>query len=404
MAVRRYSRDIWDYLRDMPYMPSREDRDALVDAAQTNGSMEKRVHIWDYFFRITPEDVGKPQKSRIETLGHQRQTKERIARAEAGKRSSQAAKLIATGLGALMISGCVRTGLQNSPTYPWIWLPGMFLVLVGVLVYVVGWQKLTARLRRINADCQRETEALQRGIEALKRRIPSPPHDILVHDWLQEDIDRLARHAKEQTGLESRLINLKEAPNPLCILGPAELQNRKLIPMPFLNERDDRAKHLTARRLARLPDGRFEDFYGVYYIQFILVASDMLGSYGCFFDFITGKLIGEYTSEQYYHDVVSLSTRREYRQVSIGPKQFVITMENTPTFEMTLASGHSIEVAFASYEYFLGIHKQDNISQLFDPKHWVRNPEVVADNAIRALRSRLRKHKGVPGERPSGRL
>ena len=58
-----YSSDLWDYLGDMPYMPSREERDRFIERGD-----QKHLQIWDYFFRIREEDVGKPQKNEIETI------------------------------------------------------------------------------------------------------------------------------------------------------------------------------------------------------------------------------------------------------------------------------------------------------------------------------------------------
>jgi hypothetical protein len=396
MAEKRYSRDIWDYLDDMPYMPSRKDRDALVEEAQKDPRRLKRVRIWDYLFRIKPEDVGKPQKRDIEELESQQRIEKGLLQVFANRWLLGVIVLLLVGLAFVMIS-CVIL-LLFSRELEWFFTLGISLVFIGVCVWFISRQIFEARLTTIDSEYQTKIDALQERIESLKKRIPSPPSDMQVHSWLQKDVDWLTRRAKEQTGLEPRLVDLKDAPNPLCILGPAELQDSKQIPKPFLDEHDDRAKHLTARRLAKLPNGRFEDFYGVYYIQFIFVAGDMLGSYGCFFDFITGKVVGEYTSEQYYHDVVSLSTRREYRQISIliGSERVTIGVGNIPTFGMTLTSGDDIEVTFASPEYFRGIDKQNNIAPDFDLEHWIRNPEIIANNAVTALRSRLRKHKGAP--------
>ena len=57
----KYSRDIWDYIDELPYMPSRTDRERLF----LDESKRKRVKLWDYFFRIKPEDVGRPQQKEI---------------------------------------------------------------------------------------------------------------------------------------------------------------------------------------------------------------------------------------------------------------------------------------------------------------------------------------------------
>src|SRR6266508_5056217 len=60
---KEYSKDIWDYLIHMPYMPSRFDRDVLL-----KNEDKRRVKIWDYFFRIIPQDVGTPQQQEIKSL------------------------------------------------------------------------------------------------------------------------------------------------------------------------------------------------------------------------------------------------------------------------------------------------------------------------------------------------
>lgn len=62
--VSAYSTDLWDYLDTIDYMPSRQDRDALVALAQASGD-DRRLQIWNYFFRIKPEDVGRPQQAEI---------------------------------------------------------------------------------------------------------------------------------------------------------------------------------------------------------------------------------------------------------------------------------------------------------------------------------------------------
>lgn len=62
-SPQHFPMDLWDYLdgdyhRDLPYMPSRHDRDALA-------RNQRRTQIWDYFFRFKPEDIGKPQQREI---------------------------------------------------------------------------------------------------------------------------------------------------------------------------------------------------------------------------------------------------------------------------------------------------------------------------------------------------
>jgi hypothetical protein len=58
---------VWDYLVDMPYMPSARDRELLLK--RTKGTeQEHRVRIWDYFFRPRPGDTGKSVLREIQEL------------------------------------------------------------------------------------------------------------------------------------------------------------------------------------------------------------------------------------------------------------------------------------------------------------------------------------------------
>ena len=60
---REYPKEVWGYLNDMLYMPSRLDRNRLYEAGD-----QKHVQIWDYFFQINPDDVGLPQKREISQI------------------------------------------------------------------------------------------------------------------------------------------------------------------------------------------------------------------------------------------------------------------------------------------------------------------------------------------------
>jgi hypothetical protein len=251
-------------------------------------------------------------------------------------------------------------------------------------------EELETTLAYIDAELPK----LRAQLEILRSQVPTPPDDEEIHQLLKDDVARLTEQASERSGLVARLLSLRNTENPLCILGPAELQERQRIPKLFTRY-PDRKKHLKAQRFALMEDGKFEDFYGVYNLEFILIAEDMLGTYGCFFDFITGRVTGEHTSEQYYDDVVAISTRREFREVEIG--DISVPVEDAPTFSMSLSSGERRQVTFASPSYFEGVRKQLGEDRLpeFDPDRWARNPEAAADNAIRALRARLRAHKGI---------
>lgn len=213
--------------------------------------------------------------------------------------------------------------------------------------------------------------------------------------------------AIESTGLGNRLVEIRltvdgqpiEAPNPIPITGPGELQNPKHIPQSFdPNYSKDRAKHLRARRAAYI-NNELKVFYGVYYIEHILVADDMLATCGRYFDFINGLSSSEKVTEQYYKDVVAISTTKEFRTIELGEddeSDLKLNIENAPTFSMSLASGEKRTVTFVNQDYFAGISKKLDIEE-DKIKHlgWVSDAAQLADNAIKALRSYLRKHKGA---------
>lgn len=413
----RFSRDIWDYLNDMPYMPSRGDRDTLVKIAQEDKSKIKRVKLWDYFFRIKPEDIGKPQKRALETILNYKTSQTLFLRADVMSwyffslkvfliggiswvifLGHEKIKKVAQNFIESVISICPSCMSPNagSDFYVFLdqfWIFSLLLTASSIAIASYHFYSHQTEIKKLEEACEERIAYLNKSILSLQKRIPSPPSDVQVHEWLKEDLDILTQLAKEYTNLETRLVDLSDnAPNPLCIVGPAELQNQSRIP-PQLRAQEDKAKHRKARKIVFLPDGLFEDFYGTYYIQFILVASDMLGSYSCFYDFINNQYINARTSEEYYKDVVALNTREEYREIEVGSTRLPI--ENAPTFEMSLASGDKIEVTFASKEYFMGINALEGNSLYINPEIWVRNPEVAAKTAIKALRLHLRKHKSV---------
>ena len=121
-----------------------------------------------------------------------------------------------------------------------------------------------------------------------------------------------------------------------------------------------------------LPDGTFQDFYGVYYLEFILVANDMWETMGASLISITGRAVGEHMSEKYYRDIVMLDIQHKYREVELGTDCIII--ENAPTFGMSLKSGEPVDVTFPNQEYFTKISQpHDNKPISFDVKQWASN-------------------------------
>jgi len=218
--------------------------------------------------------------------------------------------------------------------------------------------------------------------------------------------------SKDVTALSNRLINIESIkvdqdgnplkfPNPVAVVGPAELQRPERIPLVFTRS-VDLSKHFSARRSFYMPnDNKVEVLYGVYYLEHILIADDMLATYGLFYDFITGKFHSEEITEQYYKDVVAISTTHEFREIalSIGDKESKY-VEDAPTFTLSLASGEHRTVTFVSEKYFMEIKEKINLNEADVLRiYWILDAQENANMAVGALRARLRLHKETHEEK-----
>jgi hypothetical protein len=328
-----YSKDIWDYLVDMPYMPSRTDRDKLIKSDDP-----ARVQIWDYFFRIKKEDVGIPQQKEI---------------------------------------NATRKILKDENLQ-------------------INKNEISTRVKRI--------KQLEHDLELLRRQIPTSPSDSIVRQWFTEHLDGIIEDSKIATGLLShRLIDIGSQ-NPIPLFGPGELQNPERFPPTFtdINTADDInfdiKKHLTARRAVELPNGIINVLFGVYYFECVLIANDMLATYGLFFDFITGKSHAIKITEQYYRDVVSIAMTTEFRWIeknrSEKGESRRVYVDDAPTFTISLASGEKLTVTFINEKYFLEIKDKINVlEEDISRIYLIQASRAYADNAIKAIRFQLRLHK-----------
>jgi hypothetical protein len=431
MSFYPFSADLWDYLEDMAYMPSRRKRDALIAAGKS-----KRVQIWDYFFQINPEDVGKPQRKEIqavradleeEFLAYQvneeeldfklRVTEERL---QAGLRRSLFIGLPLLFLGILLAAWQFNLGRSTNQI---LFCGGLFAIPGAISLLRTGMRAMslsnarkakeleTADMkaiqeRQIKAASMRIKE-LERQIEILKGQIPTPPSGAQVRAWLNQDLATLHKRSINQTGLKERQVPVAELNaigdfslnnNPIPVMGPGELQEKERIPPTFTREvNPDLNKHLTARRAYLLDDGRSVDvLYGIYYIKYIAVADDMLATYSFFFDLISGRISGESISEQYYRDVVAITTTRETRHIMLGvDSDEYILVEDAPTFTIYLAGTEERRVTFVNENYFQEIRDKLGLeSTQVHHIYWIGDINRVASDTIQLLRHFLREHKG----------
>ena len=423
MPIGSFSDDVWTYLNDMPYLPNRADRDALANVAQYDPATVKRVQIWDYFFRIRPDDVGKPQMQEIEQLRQRSQqtraeheTQIQAERKTAEQRKKKLAApilkwqprfLIVNGLGAALL---VAAFLLKSST---VQLAGAVLVTLGAGAFIGAglWRRrqftrigkhLENTIERLNANLHaaleqsaQDTRQLRKTIRDLQAQIPPPPSDDQVLAFLRADLDALAQAALDKTGLRDQLFDLGGAANPICFFAPAELQNNACIPKPFLEPASDLNKHLHARVFAYLPDGAWLNLHGVYYVEILILGLDWVANYECYYDFVTGRRFDEHMSEQHYADIVTLSTSRAYRELPIGAKRIIV--DDALTFGMSLASTEKIEITFPSRGYFAGMNNAGFSAFYFDLERWALNPAPLVENTLIVLREQWRKHKGILG-------
>lgn len=430
-----YSDDIWDYLDDMAYMPSCQDREELLQLGD-----QKRVQIWDYFFRINPDDVGKPQKKELKEIdaqlskdifkyNHEKDERNRQISSLQDEISRKKANSLYIGLGLTTLAFFFFY-LLNYFEIPkhYLSLCVLSLILFGFFFFIsikyVGWRE-KQNIRELQDEGKVSSvqhnelikkrvdrkSALRNEIKLLKQQIPKPPSDLKVRDWLQEDFLMLWNKSKEVTALSNRLINIEsnkvdidgrhlKFPNPVAVVGPAELQHPDKIPLMF-EKNTNLKKHFSARRSFYMSlENKVEVLYGVYYLEHILIADNMLATYGLFFDFITGKFHSEEITEQYYKDVVAISTTHEFREImlSYGDKQNKY-VEDAPTFTLSLASGEHRTVTFVSEKYFMEIKDDINLSKDDVPRiYWILDAQENANMAVGALRARLRLHKEAQDE------
>lgn len=438
-----YSRDIWDYIKDLPYMPSRADRERLF----LDEEKRERVKLWDYFFRIKPEDVGKPQREEIASIIKEikksieecKQREKAILERINNLKSKAIKKVIKRSVWGCGILGIVLFLVSRTSAFETTPAPDKYiycvifsiawLIILGMVIavaYVAGDDKKEARqiavsLKEIRKahfektnEATKRISALKKEVARLRRQIPTPLHGQDVRQWFDDELNELRDYTKTQVALVREIIEVQsddikaKVENPLLVSGPGELQ--QIIPRRFLIDVNrDLNKHLGAKQaflvekksnndLKDFPyDTLFDILYGVYFLEFIVIAEDMLVTHSFFYDFIDKKVVAEHTSEQYYEDVVALSIQKKSQEVStrdIYGRVISYFIEDSPTFTLSLKSGETHEVTFVSQNYFVNVRERLNISHdNVDRILWINKAKAITENVIKSLRYYLRQHK-----------
>lgn len=431
---KNYSRDIWEYIKDLPYMPSRADRDRLFQ----DENKRERVKLWDYFFRIRPEDIGKPQREEISAIIKNIRTsiemckqreKEILEKITVLKTKALIKAIKKLAWGGFVFVCALYFVFQNFPeaTVPEIkYVYGFILFLFWAIImssivglgyfwgsdikesrkfYVILKEFKISHFNEIDEDRKR-ISFLKKEVARLRRHIPEPISGEDARKWLNSEFQKLWKYTKEEVALVRDLINIQgekpgdEIKNPLSVLGPGELQGK--IPRQFsVTVNRDLHKHLGAKQAYQLDTKQYSDLYdvlyGVYFLEYIVVGVDMLVTHSFFYDFIEDKVTSEYTTEQYYTDVVALAIEKEVRKLSLldnNGKLATVYVEDSPAFTLSLKSGEKHQVSFVNQDYFIKVREKleigiDDIGKIY----WINQARTIADNVIKALRSYIRKHK-----------
>lgn len=292
-----YPENIWDYIEQYPddlgYIPTPRDRSQLLELEDR----EKRTTIWDYFFQINPDDLGKSQKREIEKLEKQKQEKiyaydqlqEFTKKLNSSGPQIQPIHIVIGGLligGYLVISRLIDY-FRGFNSFIGIIAPLIYcsfpliLIGLGILYSYRYWGKQsthreikkylrtlqttkesinTQRLKDVLGNLDNEIKQigeqtklhletiearldyLRSSIVHLKDQVPIPPNYEIIQTWLDEDLKRLEQTSLENTEMENRLPEIiiqdttgdeLKVSNPIAFISPGELQDPERIPPPY---------------------------------------------------------------------------------------------------------------------------------------------------------------------------
>jgi hypothetical protein len=225
---------------------------------------------------------------------------------------------------------------------------GIILLLIGLFCALIGW----AFFSNARSDYQAELAKLQ-----------PQPSDQQVQQWLVEGIQRLEKHSCCALGLSD---DEKDFKVPLVVRTPILTWQQGLDSDDLLWKRGkDQRLH-----------------FGTYRMTFLRVTDRHLAAYSCLYDFIRDISIHERTDEFHFCDVVSFSTREtseaekaKSKSLPTGQKtsiwqEFVVSVGNGDGLQIALDDGRVREITGED-----------------------RFPETGAEEAVAAIRSRLRDTK-----------
>lgn len=228
---------------------------------------------------------------------------------------------------------------------------GTLLFLASVLLIVGLWRYISANNSRKRKE-KANAEAMARYQEAFYKTEPKPS-DQQMDNWLKGDVQRITQEGLQKLDLElSQLLR-----EPIIVIGPSQ------------------------NAAARVGDDNILRFTQ-YDVVCVFLTNYHLAAFNGRLDMSDGVLTRESTQEYHYSDVISVSTRTESSQtftlVVNGQHKSIPLFQE---FALSVASGEQIRVvtAFPNLEDYVQKGKM---------------PVTGADQAISAIRARLREKKG----------
>lgn len=228
---------------------------------------------------------------------------------------------------------------------------GTLLFLASVLLIVGLWRYISANNSRKRKE-KANAEAMARYQEAFDKAEPKPS-DQQMDNWLNADVQRITQEGLQKLDLElSQLLR-----EPIIVIGPSQ------------------------NAAARVGDDNILRFTQ-YDVVCVFLTNYHLAAFNGRLDMSDGVLTRESTQEYHYSDVISVSTRTESSQtftlVVNGQHKSIPLFQE---FALSVASGEQIRVvtAFPNLEDYVQKGKM---------------PVTGADQAISAIRARLREKKG----------
>lgn len=493
--------NLWDYdvldmlLLGIPSPKDRKELEAPNRISPIGLDMNNRVKIWDYFFRIDPNLVGRKQKDKIKEI---KDTQKKLNEGYAAKKfelerefrknqnsiqgirewfkkvintdSSERQMLINLNLVIGGITLLALCGIIRVADF-WQFVVSMFaianlgfFVIVPVRIAILNTEKrrklkreldeqlksLEERKNIIDDSAKYDIAKLEKEIEILRSQIPTPPRGEDVREWLRRDLEKLQRYYEQQIRID---FEKEKMPAPKLIYGPIELQDPnqwpkifreasspeqffnslllnvlewvKTISKPSDESRTQSQLKALARKLknstydydlfkhkeaATLNAQDYQTLYvlnGLYFINCMFLGDNRMSIVTLFYDFISGKVISQSTSEVYYKDCVEIKISEEMRKFTRlkSNKSETFDLENSdlldfedevvegiPTFAIELSNGRRKEITLPNAEYLTVVDETDSLPDSDDITKEKLAKEINDDamSVFKAIRTRLR--------------